>query len=158
MELSHEKFKELLANELDEIFEMLVSKNKAYGNSALEPIRAHSKSDPIEQLNVRMDDKLSRLVRGEAAGEDASMDYVGYYFLKKVAEKVQKKEAIGVAQESCKKGGLVPILLNATTREEAFEAGRPKFQGKTTPPPIMDNLPCSRLCCDDGNPDFDAGK
>jgi hypothetical protein len=65
----------------------LSNKNKAYGDSALKPVRIVSKSDAAEQIRVRIDDKLSRLVRGEAAGEDALTDLVGYYILLKVAEK-----------------------------------------------------------------------
>lgn len=39
---------------------MLLAKNAAYGNSALEPVRIFSKADPTEQIRVRIDDKLSR--------------------------------------------------------------------------------------------------
>lgn len=62
----------------------LMQKNLAYGNSALEPIRAMSKADPAEQIRVRMDDKLSRMIRGEAAGEDPAHDFVGYWVLLEV--------------------------------------------------------------------------
>ena len=65
----------------------LISKNKAYGDSALDPVRIMSSADPAEQLRVRMDDKLSRLMRGNADGEDVIKDLVGYYFLMRVAEK-----------------------------------------------------------------------
>jgi hypothetical protein len=34
---------------------------------------------------VRIDDKMSRLVRGEAAGEDVELDLIGYLILKRVA-------------------------------------------------------------------------
>jgi hypothetical protein len=43
-----------------------------------------SKADPAEQIRVRMDDKLSRMIRGEAAGEDAVKDFVGYWVLLEV--------------------------------------------------------------------------
>lgn len=65
----------------------LMGKNKAYGDSALDPVRIMSSSDPAEQLRVRMDDKLSRLMRGHAGGEDALKDLVGYWVLMRVAEK-----------------------------------------------------------------------
>ena len=64
----------------------LMRKNKAYGDSALKPVRVLSTADPIEQIRVRMDDKISRLVRGQAAGEDALKDLVGYWVLLQVAE------------------------------------------------------------------------
>jgi len=46
-----------------------------YGNLALAPLRIFSRADPVEQLNVRIDDKLSRIARGrEFAGGDFTRD------------------------------------------------------------------------------------
>lgn len=64
----------------------LMRKNLAYGNSALEPVRAMSKADPAEQIRVRMDDKLSRMIRGTNAGEDPAKDFVGYWVLLQILE------------------------------------------------------------------------
>lgn len=71
----------------NEIAEMLLQKNRAYGDSALNPVRIFSKASCIEQLNVRMDDKLSRMLRGDvtAFGEDVEKDLIGYLILKQVA-------------------------------------------------------------------------
>jgi len=71
---------------LSKIGNMLKEKNEAYGDSALDPIRIFSKSDTIEQLNVRIDDKLSRLARGDNAGEDVEVDLIGYLMLKQIAK------------------------------------------------------------------------
>lgn len=71
---------------LDEIGEMLISKNRAYGNSALDPVRIFSKVDSAEQIRVRIDDKLSRLVRGSGAGEDVTLDLIGYLILLRISE------------------------------------------------------------------------
>lgn len=71
---------------LHDIGRMLIAKNAAYGNSALDPVRVFSRADPVEQLKVRIDDKLSRLKRGAAAGEDVITDLIGYLVLLKVAE------------------------------------------------------------------------
>lgn len=71
--------------ELAAIGDMLVAKNAAYGNSALEPVRCFSRASPVEQLNVRIDDKLSRLMRGSAAGEDVVLDLIGYLVLLRLA-------------------------------------------------------------------------
>jgi len=60
------EFSELLAYELEQIQEMLLSKNRKYGNAALEPVRIFSKADALEQLKVRIDDKLSRLANQQA--------------------------------------------------------------------------------------------
>lgn len=67
---------------LDKIGDELVSKNQAYGDSALNPVRIFSKADRTEQLNVRLDDKLSRVARGhEYPGDDTLKDIVGYIIL-----------------------------------------------------------------------------
>jgi hypothetical protein len=44
-------------------------------------VRVFSKSSAKEQLRVRIDDKLSRLMRGQAAGEDVEVDMAGYLIL-----------------------------------------------------------------------------
>lgn len=74
-------FADELGFEMDNIQEILLNKNRAYGNAALEPIRVFSKLEPDAGLRVRIDDKLSRLARGEAAGEDVILDLIGYLVL-----------------------------------------------------------------------------
>ena len=66
---------------------MLLEKNRQYGNSALKPVRIFSKADATEQILVHIDDKLSRLARGQAAGEDVVLDLIGYLILLRVAQK-----------------------------------------------------------------------
>ena len=69
------------------IEEMLIAKNRAYGDSALDPVRVFSKQDNIEQLYVRIDDKLSRVQRGhEYPGDDTIFDLVGYLVLLMIAK------------------------------------------------------------------------
>lgn len=75
---SQDLFKKELQVVLNQIGSMLEQKNAAYGDSALNPVRIFSKADPLEQLKVRIDDKLSRLARGAAAGEDVIHDLLGY--------------------------------------------------------------------------------
>lgn len=72
---------------LDEVGAMLVAKNQAYGNSALDPVRVFSKASANEQLKVRIDDKISRLQRGSDAGEDTILDLIGYLVLLRIAMK-----------------------------------------------------------------------
>jgi len=72
----------------DEVKELLISKNKKYGDSALNPSRIFSKASPVEQLLVRIDDKLSRIKSGAgllANDEDVIMDLMGYLVLLKIA-------------------------------------------------------------------------
>ena len=75
----------------DEVKRILLEKNRAYGNSALAPLRIFSRADPVEQLNVRIDDKLSRIARGrEYAGDDTELDLIGYLILRRVARALAK--------------------------------------------------------------------
>lgn len=81
------KTEEKIAKVCDEIKDMLVRKNRAYGDSALNPVRIFSDSGKSEQIRVRIDDKLSRIVRrGEGHDdEDVVTDLIGYLVLLKVA-------------------------------------------------------------------------
>ena len=75
-----------IARVCDKVKAVLLEKNVAYGNSALDPLRIFSKADTVEQLNVRIDDKLSRIARGsEYAGDDTELDLIGYLVLRRVA-------------------------------------------------------------------------
>lgn len=73
--------------ECDQLKRMLLAKNHAYGDSAIRPVRVFSKASAVEQILVRIDDKLSRLSRGEAAGEDVIQDLLGYLILLRIARK-----------------------------------------------------------------------
>ena len=76
----------------NEIREMLLEKNRKYGNSALNPSRIFSKSDSIEQIKVRIDDKLSRLRNSQDdEDEDVVGDLIGYLVLLKVAQLQQRR-------------------------------------------------------------------
>lgn len=68
---------------LVELVELLDRKNKAYGNSATQPLAVFSKLPAIDRLAVRIDDKLSRIGRGSedaksAVPEDTVLDLIGY--------------------------------------------------------------------------------
>lgn len=70
----------------DEIKQILLDKNKAYGDSALQPLGVFSKGVAREQLSVRIDDKLSRIQRGsEYPGDDTILDLIGYLILYRIA-------------------------------------------------------------------------
>jgi hypothetical protein len=76
-----------IAAECDAIKALLLAKNAAYGDSALDPVRIFSKASPVEALLVRIDDKLSRLARGSDAGEDVALDLIGYLVLLRIAQR-----------------------------------------------------------------------
>ena len=78
-------FEEQVKTLANGIADMLIEKNKSYGNSALDPVRIFSKADSIEQICVRIDDKLSRIKNGcNFANEDTINDLIGYLFLLKI--------------------------------------------------------------------------
>jgi hypothetical protein len=81
-----------IATTCDAIKELLLEKNRKYGDSALNPVRVFSKSDSMEQIRVRIDDKLSRL-RNQQADEDEDVidDLIGYLVLLKIAQLQQRR-------------------------------------------------------------------
>jgi hypothetical protein len=84
MSLQTEQDIERVANQVKEL---LVAKNRSYGDSALHPSRIFSKSDNVEQLLVRIDDKLSRIQNGHYwPGDNEIDDLIGYLVLLKIAK------------------------------------------------------------------------
>ena len=80
----------------DSIKILLLEKNKRYGDSALNPTRIFSKADSVEQLLVRIDDKLNRIQKGAgllASDEDVIQDLIGYLVLLKIALNKQQVES-----------------------------------------------------------------
>lgn len=74
----------VIASTCNDIRDLLLDKNKKYGNAALDPIRVFSKASAKEQLLVRIDDKLNRIKQGKNLledDEDVVMDLVGYLIL-----------------------------------------------------------------------------
>lgn len=64
---------------IDYIHQLLLAKNKKYGNAALSPLRIFSNQSSVEQIYVRIDDKLNRLKQGHTKDdEDVYMDLIGY--------------------------------------------------------------------------------
>jgi hypothetical protein len=77
-----------IATMCDEIKELLLDKNRKYGDSAINPARIFSKADATEQLKVRIDDKLNRLKNlQEDETEDTVTDLIGYLILLKIKMK-----------------------------------------------------------------------
>lgn len=85
MTTQSELFGEAIDVVLRDVRNLLIEKNQAYGDSALNPVRCFSKASTIEQIQVRIDDKISRLMRGAAAGEDVERDLLGYLVLLRIA-------------------------------------------------------------------------
>ena len=105
----------------DDIKELLIYKNRKYGNSALKPCRVFSKASAVEQLLVRIDDKLNRIMQGAgllAEDEDVVNDLIGYLVLLKIGMNDEKNsEMLEIAE------GIYGDGLKADLEPETFEAG-----------------------------------
>lgn len=78
-----------------DIMEMLIKKNISYGDSALSPVRIFAQSDNIEQIKIRIDDKINRVKNNQGfAGDNDIDDLIGYLILLKIA--IDKDRANGV--------------------------------------------------------------
>ena len=84
----------LIIQECDRVKQMLLDKNQAYGNSALDPVRIFSQAEPIERIRMRIDEKLARVMAGAgmqvdpAIREDTRLDLIGCLVLLGIAEEL----------------------------------------------------------------------
>ncbi len=79
----------ILAAGLD-IIEMLLEKNVAYSNSAMDPLNILSDATPEEQIKMHIDNKLTRLkYQREFQNEDSLKDLAGYVILLMVLKQPQ---------------------------------------------------------------------
>jgi hypothetical protein len=71
----------------DSLRDVVIEKNKRYGDAALSPQKIFSKLEPGEGIKVRIDDKLSRILhnRGEIRKNDVA-DLMGYLALLAVTQ------------------------------------------------------------------------
>jgi hypothetical protein len=71
----------------EQVVNLLLEKNKAYGDSALNPVNIFSKGNAIDSLCARLDDKLMRIKNSgiNDLTEDTVTDLIGYLILLKVA-------------------------------------------------------------------------
>jgi len=78
------------AEEITEVFDgirdLVLQKNKRYGDSALTPIHIFSGSDAEASILVRLDDKLSRIKNCEEFRQNDFCDLIGYLSLLCVEE------------------------------------------------------------------------
>jgi hypothetical protein len=129
--MTHNEFDCAVDKVLGEIGDLLKSKNRAYGNSALDPVRVFSKASTSEQLRVRLDDKLSRLARGSAAGEDVETDLMGYLVLLRIAERPAWHDRHMVAAaDPIKVGDIVRIVEPDPPENEGCNAERLGLVGR----------------------------
>jgi hypothetical protein len=77
-----------------EITNLLLEKNKAYGDTASKPPNIFSKLSPKEGILARIDDKLSRIktVGLNDKTEDTLLDIIGYLILYRVQIKKEDEQ------------------------------------------------------------------
>lgn len=74
------------------ISDLLVDKNKKYGNSALEPNNIFYKGDNISSILIRLDDKIGRIKNSENLRTNDICDIIGYLVLLLISKKVTVEE------------------------------------------------------------------
>jgi hypothetical protein len=86
-ELKQDQFGIQLLKTTREITELLISKNKAYGNTALNPTNIFSKLSATEAICARLDDKIARIKNKgiNDKTEDTVDDLIGYLLLLKMS-------------------------------------------------------------------------
>jgi hypothetical protein len=81
------KTQENIVSVFNSMRDVVVEKNRRYGDAALSPRKIFSKLEPGEGIKVRIDDKLSRIInnQGEIRKNDIA-DLMGYLALLSVAQ------------------------------------------------------------------------
>ena len=81
------KTEELIQKVGNEVIDLLISKNRSYGDSATNPCNIFSKGSAIDSLCARLDDKLMRIKNKgiNDKTEDTVQDIIGFLILLKVA-------------------------------------------------------------------------
>lgn len=80
-----------IAQRCDAIKELLLEKNRKYGNSALEPLIVFGrKLSPLDSIRVRINDKLKRIQNGneDTEDEDTVQDLIGYLVLYQIGKEL----------------------------------------------------------------------
>lgn len=89
---------QLISDVCDTVKALLIEKNQAYGDSAIEPLNIAAAGSALDLIAIRVDDKLSRLKNGgglvkafSAGGsEDTVLDLIGYLILARIAAESAK--------------------------------------------------------------------
>lgn len=81
-----------IKNICNKISEILVYKNKMYGNSILEPKNIFYKGDSITSILIRLDDKIGRIKNSEIIRTNDIVDIIGYLVLLLIAKRTQLTE------------------------------------------------------------------
>jgi len=102
---------QLIEEMCDSMKELLLQKNRNYGDSATNPSNVFSKGSPVESICARIDDKLMRIQNKgiNDKTEDTVSDLIGYLILLKVALHKEKDDEYNIFKETIEDGGHVNI-------------------------------------------------
>jgi hypothetical protein len=80
--------RELIIDKCEKLKDLLLEKNKSYGDSALIPANIFSHLTAVEAIKIRIDDKLKRIENKGISDEteDTVMDLAGYLILLMIAK------------------------------------------------------------------------
>ena len=100
---------ELIEKVVEEVKELLLEKNRDYGDSAISPSNVFSSGSAVDSICARIDDKLMRIqkVGVNDETEDTLSDLIGYLILYKVALIKEKKDEYESDKEIVGMGGFV---------------------------------------------------
>ena len=80
----------------NDVRDLLLEKNAAYGDSALKPSNIFARGSAVENIACRIDDKLMRIKNKglNDATEDTLQDLIGYLILLKIAIEDERAQPI----------------------------------------------------------------
>lgn len=69
-----------------ELERFLLIKNERYGDAALNPQQLFSRGTANDKIDIRMDDKLNRIINSDTQNKNDFVDFTGYLVLKCIAK------------------------------------------------------------------------
>jgi len=102
---------QLIEEMCESMKDLLIQKNRDYGDSATNPSNVFSSGSPVDSLCARIDDKLMRIQNKgiNDKTEDTVSDLIGYLILLKVALHKEKHDEYDEMATSIKMGGFCNI-------------------------------------------------
>jgi len=77
---------------LDSMKDLLLEKNKRYGDSALKPANIFSKLESVDSIKIRLDDKIKRVQNSGETRVNDICDIIGYLTLLLVGMDVSSED------------------------------------------------------------------
>mgnify|MGYP006300416825 CR=1 FL=1 len=83
-----QRIRKLISETTDDLKELLLEKNRRYGDSALNPLGVFTseKDGAVPGLRARIDDKLARIAQADELRRNDVADLIGYLILLCVAK------------------------------------------------------------------------